>query len=144
MSKVFEISGATKIEIAKAMAAHIAPFVAAINVIGSDEWTSTEDVASGRGWGTGNYASLRGKPYILTNEHVAIARSKFSLGHALRNLEDPDNKAFRIINPFQAVPHPVDAAITRIDEEVWALGQKSAIPSDRIAATYAPVPGERL
>jgi len=144
MAETLEISGDQKVAIAHAMSEHTAPFISAINRVISDEWNSTADDPSARALGTGSFVELRGKPYLITNEHVAMERRRVSLAHALRQGDDPDNRAFRIINPFQVIGAPTDAAISRIEDDVWEQGQKMAIPAVRIACAHEPVPGERL
>lgn len=144
MKHLIEITGEQKLAITTAMARHTAPFIAAIELIVAEEWNDTGDGPSALPCATGCYVELQGRPYILTNEHVAKKRLQYGLAHALRHASDPNGKAFRVINPFQSVAFPVDAAISRIEEEVWVQGQRHAIRSSRIAHRHAPAHGERL
>jgi len=114
------------------MAAHAEPFVASISLEVS--------VDEGRVVGTGTYVSLRGKPYLLTNEHVARFRLQGSLGHLLKKNEF----TYRIIHPFQCLSWPTDAAIGRIDEEHFGQGDRRAVPTGRIAQTYRTAHHELL
>ena len=82
-----------------------------------------EDHIEGRGkvLGSATFLELRGKPYILTNEHVARVR-QYS---RLRYFRDGGEEASPIVHPFQAEDDPVDAALARIDEADFAILARS-------------------
>lgn len=118
--------------VCNAMAQHTHPFSVAIHRVISDDL--------GEPCGTGSYLRLRGKVYILTNDHVAWYVQGGGLSHQPRQ----DDFAHRIIHPFLSMPAPVDSAISRVDDESWNLATKSAIPVSRIARLHSTAQHELL
>jgi hypothetical protein len=90
--------------------------------------------------GTGNYVQLSGRKYLLTNEHVAEAVERNSLGHQFLNCDD----VFRATNPFLAMPHPFDVAVSAIEQAVWTHSSHNAaaIPEDKWALVHGTLKGE--
>jgi hypothetical protein len=90
-----------------AMREYTHPFVASI----SRAISYTE----GEQHGSGGYIQLRGKPHLITNEHVSSAMKMRPLVHHLAQEE----YGVRITNPFYEERFPIDLAVTRIDDVVW-------------------------
>jgi hypothetical protein len=92
--------------------------------------------------GSGTYLQLAKKPYLLTNQHVAIGMQANSLAHQLKD----DDYAVRLSNPFQALSYSADVAVSRIDDALWnsAKNEKQTVPVHRLAARHEPVDGELL
>ena len=88
--------------------------------------------------GSATILSLCGRPYLLTCEHVAVQMEKSRLAHFTSNRE----AAAAVVNPFQCMAFPVDSAISRIDDDMFQLMDKQALPAARIATRFAPAEGE--
>lgn len=82
--------------------------------------------------GTGTYVRLLGQPYLLTNEHVARLQPNSGLGH----LPKQDGDYHRLTNPFQGVPKPLDAALTRIEPTAFQVGDRQCVPPEYIAERF--------
>ena len=119
-------------EVARSMTEHLNRFVTPISKVLSYDY--------GELLGTGSYVQLRGRTYLLTNEHVARCREK----HPLAHLPNPEDFFHRVIHPFQAAHYPVDAAIARIDDAVMERAVQLPVPAARIAKIHAPVMHELL
>lgn len=119
-------------EVVRLMAEHASKFITPISKVLSDDY--------GELLGTGSYVQLRGRPYLLTNEHVARYRDKYALAH----LPNPDDFFQRVVRPFQAQGIPVDAAIARIHDEIMGRAIQLPIPSSRFARKHEPVTDELL
>jgi hypothetical protein len=115
-----------------AMAAHAHRFSVAIHRVISDDF--------GEPCGTGTYLNIRNNTYLLTNEHVAAFVQLGGLSHQPRE----GDFAHRIVHPFLAMGPPVDAAVSRIDDESWALATKDAVKASRIARTHSTAVHELL
>lgn len=97
----------------------------------------------GGGWGTGSYFELGGKPFILTNEHVARAREK---GRKLIHSFAGQEELRPIVGNHFTEEAPLDLALLPVNAGSWAdpSNGSSAFSLDRIAWAHAPVPGEML
>lgn len=122
----------TQATVCTAMADYTHPFVVAIQRVISNDL--------GEPCGTGSYLRLRGHTYILTNDHVARHMTTGGLSHQPR----ADDFAHRFVHPFLSVGPPVDAAISRIDDESWNSATKKAIPASRVAQAHNTVEHELL
>lgn len=129
MSKTWE---QTQKAVCAAMREHSAPMTVALSRILSND--------SGTACGTGTYLSLLGKTYVLTNEHVAEFTARGGLAHFVRDGEC----AHRLIHPFISMGEPVDAAISRVDDESWANTSKRALPALRIDHSHRTAQHELL
>lgn len=121
----------------QAMKEYTKPFVTPISRVLKDA-----DGEYGELHGTGNYVQFSGRKYLVTNEHVAEAMERSSLGHQFFNCED----VFRTTNPFLAIPKPLDVAVTAIDNAVWvhSAHNAAAIPEDKWELVHATLKGEIL
>jgi len=88
--------------------------------------------------GTGTFVELRGRPYILTNEHVVRLGVGFQLSHFVGGGRFVSNINF----PFCAAPSPIDAAIARVNPEVLVGGDRQVLPASSLDTTFSPVDGE--
>src|SRR6266540_1402564 len=104
-------------DVAKRMTDHVNSYTIALHEVVSHDL--------GMPAGTGTYLHLRGKSYVLTNEHVAELVLKGGLAHQPRE----GDFAHRSVHPFMTVPAPVDAAISRVDDESWGGSTKLALPA---------------
>jgi hypothetical protein len=118
--------------VVEAMAEHVKVVLTPISEVESDD--------SGLAWGSGTYLKLRGKAYLLTNEHVAAKMADAPIAHLPR----PDDSYVRVTNPMQALEYPVDAALSRIDDVLWHGATQRALPSRRLAERFSPVDYEYL
>lgn len=103
-----------------------------------------EDFGShGGGWGSGAYILLGNRPFLLTNEHVAVAREK-NRTLIYQFLEQEDLR--RVIGNHLSLAAPLDVALLPVDEAAWAdvTNQSRAIVADQIALAHDPVPTELL
>lgn len=93
--------------------------------------------------GTGTYIRLAGRTFILTNKHVADARSATQL--LIHKLSDQE-ELLPILGNHLAIPLPQDVALLPVDAAAWAaVGHKSrAIAVDMILPMHNPVPTELL
>jgi hypothetical protein len=119
-------------KVARLMAEHVSQFITPISEAISDDY--------GELLGTGSYVQLRGRPYLLTNEHVARRREK----HPLAHVPKLDGFFLRVVHPFQAQTFPIDAAIARLDDAIMENATQRPIPADRFASKHAPVTHELL
>jgi len=90
--------------------------------------------------GTGTYLGLLGQPYLLTNEHVARFQRINGLGHLPRQGGD----YHRIANPFQCVPKPLDAALARMDQGTFQVGDRHCVAPEYIAERFDTPENELL
>jgi hypothetical protein len=100
--------------------------------------SSSLDLITGECHGTGNFVSLRGFPYILTNDHFP----ELGLGRILCHFVGNDRPVVRISFPFVGSPPPVDAAIARIEIGALDGGDRMVAPSNLIEEQFDVVPGE--
>jgi hypothetical protein len=96
----------------------------------------------GKAWGTGYYIEVGKQRYLLTNEHVAEALKKNSLGHQFLDADG----VYRATNPFHVFEWPLDVAVSPIDEQVWKDRPhgSATIPEEKWAIGHAPVERELL
>lgn len=96
----------------------------------------------GEGWGSGSFLQLGGRVFILTNEHVAYARSPSQdLASQLHQQED----IWRIVGKHVDFPLPLDLALLPVPVSMWATTHGSvAIGVEQIAIAHDPVEGELL
>jgi hypothetical protein len=97
----------------------------------------------GEAWGTGSYLRLDGRTYILTNEHVASARSSTQLLlHQLLDHEDPQP----IRGNHFSFQWPLDVAVLPVDASAWETTEHAskAITTDMIAIAHDPATTELL
>lgn len=99
---------------------------------------SSEDLVHGESHGTGTFVTLRGKTYILTNEHVPNLAHGRILSHFVGN----GQLARRISNPFFAKEAPVDIAIARLEDDALIGGDRVAAPTSFIEDRFRAVAGE--
>ena len=101
-----------------------------------------DHVDHGEGWGSGSFLELGGKVFILTNEHVADARTPSQqLASQLHNQED----IWRIVGNHVQLPLPLDLALLPVPDVMWATTHGSkAIGVEQIAIAHDPVEGELL
>jgi len=98
--------------------------------------SASQDFQRGQALGTGNYVSLRGRPYLLTNEHVV----REALGFHIAHLPGPTDDYILCNRPFLAERWPIDVALTR----VGFVHQRSVVPAAHLDCTYTPVTHELL
>jgi hypothetical protein len=101
-----------------AMKEYTKPFVTPISRVMRDEKGEYGELH-----GTGNYVQFSGRKYLLTNEHVAEAVERNSLGHQFLHCEE----VFRAANPFLAMSHPFDVAVSAIEQATLPM-EKSVSP----------------
>jgi hypothetical protein len=121
-------------EVARRMHEYVALFCAAISQHRGDH---------GEPWGTGSFLRLGGCTFILTNEHVASARSEAQdLVYQLGNNDD----LHFVRGKHASLEWPFDVALLPVDEAVWSGSDHSsaAITPDMIAIAHDPVPTELL
>jgi hypothetical protein len=99
---------------------------------------SSEDLVHGESHGTGTFVSLKGTPYILTNEHVP----RLGLGRILSHFVGTGRRVGRIENPFIGSPPPVDVAIARIDPAALEGGDRDVAPPNFIDDRFRTATGE--
>jgi hypothetical protein len=97
----------------------------------------------GVGWGSGSYLRLGDDVFILTNEHVAIAREQ---DKALAHQFAGQNDIRRIAGNHVALPAPLDLALLPVDIRAWAdqTNASKAIEIDQISLVHETVPTEIL
>ena len=93
--------------------------------------------------GSGTYISLAGRTFILTNCHVADARSATQL---LIHLLKDQEQLVPIIGNHLAIPLPQDVALLPVDAAAWAAaGHNSrAITTSIFLPKHDPAPTELL
>ncbi len=93
--------------------------------------------------GTGTYLDLAGQTFILTNEHVACART--ATQRLIHQLRDKDEPAF-IVGNHLAVRAPRDIALLPVSRAIWSAGdhKSRAITKDMMLPKHNPVPTELL
>lgn len=101
--------------------------------------TNPEDTA-GESLGSATFLELLNRPYLLTNEHVAREMSHARLSF----FQTGGRFAAAIVNPFQCLADPVDAAVARIDEDIFSSSGKQAVPIASVDEKFAPQEGEIL
>lgn len=101
----------------------------------------------GEGWGSGSYLRLESRVYILTNEHVAVAREQGKpnskvLGHQFDGQED----IRRIVGDHAAYPLPLDLALLPVDMQAWgeSTNKSKGIEIEQIMLGHDPVATELL
>ncbi|MBX9791315.1 MAG: hypothetical protein K2Y37_20540 [Pirellulales bacterium] len=100
--------------------------------------STADDDSLGESLGSGTFLRLRGKPYLLTNEHVACF-----MGHSrLSFFQAGGQHAAAIVNPFQALAYPVDAALSRLEDDIFAAAGKQSVSTDSIDTMFGPAEGE--
>ncbi|CAN5458931.1 hypothetical protein BH11PLA2_BH11PLA2_29120 [soil metagenome] len=92
----------------------------------------------GENYGSATFVTLRGRPYLLTNEHVP----RMGLGHRLAHFVGEQQLAAVITFPFVCEPAPLDAAIARILPESLANGDRQVVPTEMIDTAFSPFAGE--
>lgn len=90
--------------------------------------------------GTGTIVTLRDKPYLLTCDHVARERLNGSLAIGMGRFTD----AKCAINPIQTGDSVNDIAMTRLAPNTLDAANKRALPRDRMARTFSPLPQHLL
>jgi hypothetical protein len=88
--------------------------------------------------GSGTFVALRGRPYILTNEHVV----RLGVGFRLAHFVGGGRFVSPIDFPFIAAPAPIDAAIARVLPEALVGGNRSVLPTSSIDERFRAVDGE--
>ena len=86
--------------------------------------------------GTGSYVGINNEAYLLTNEHVAVTRKEYRLGHMFNR----DDKVHVLVSDIASTPPPIDAAIARVELAASA----SAVPLSLYADCHDPAKGELL
>lgn len=92
----------------------------------------------GENHGSATLVALRGRPYLLTNDHVP----RLGIGHRLSHFVGQQDLAAAITFPFVGSPAPVDAAIARVRPETFANGDRQVVPAEMIDEMFSPAPGE--
>lgn len=97
----------------------------------------------GEAWGTGSYIQLGDRVFILTNDHVARARSPNQM---LLHQFQGDEDMHPIIGDHIAFPLPLDLALLPVDQEKWETRphKSKAIVLDQISLAHTPVETELL
>lgn len=97
----------------------------------------------GVGWGSGSYIRLGDDVFILTNEHVAIARRE---GKALAHQFDGQKDIRGIVGNHNEFPAPLDLALLPVDRRSWAdeTNASKAIEIEQISVAHEPVQTEIL
>ncbi len=119
-------------ELTRAMTAHLKQFRTPL-FIDHGEY--------GEGWGSGSFVGINGRKYILTNEHVAEARSRsLQLGYRF----DEQEQLLRIAGDHVAKAWPWDLALLSVTDEAWSSLEHRSVPiqEDQIALAHTPIPSE--
>ncbi|PSU72261.1 hypothetical protein C9J20_18055 [Photobacterium phosphoreum] len=116
------------------MIEHVKSYITPISRVISD--------GEGEHLGTGSYFELDGERYLITNEHVAKHLKTNSLTHKFWNNEN----IFKLTNPAISLSHPVDVAISKIDDNNWGVldHEALAIPFERFSKSHNTVEHELL
>lgn len=88
---------------------------------------------------TGNYLTLRGLPYLQTNEHVI----REALGSDLGHLPGPTDDYVLCNNEWLTLTWPTDIALMRLSA-LPTSPSRDSVPASRLGVRYAPVPQELL
>lgn len=96
----------------------------------------------GEGWGSGAFLRLGKQVFVLTNHHVADARTPTQrLTSQLKGQED----IWVIVGNHFSFPLPLDLALLPVPEKIWQTQHDStAIAVSEIALAHDPVKGELL
>jgi len=124
------------LELVAAMRDHVDQFISPICATLEDE----TGVQFGKVVGSGTFVSLRGEPWIVTNEHVARAQAEHVLAHFRGN----DMYAAAIVHGFVCLSPPEDMALARIEPSMLEGAEKIPLPLDRVATEFSPIEGEVL
>ncbi|MBB4100756.1 hypothetical protein GGR46_004328 [Sphingomonas kyeonggiensis] len=96
----------------------------------------------GEGWGSGGFIALGDRTFVLTNEHVAAARSPTQ---PLASQLSGQDILWRFTGDHAHYPAPLDLAVLPVPKTVWHSTHDSApIEVDDIVIGHHPVPGELL
>ncbi len=96
----------------------------------------------GEGWGSGAFLRHGGRVFVLTNEHVAAARSPTQ---PLASQLQDQNDIWRFVGNHVQFGLPLDLALLPVPEAMWNTKHGStAIEIDEIAIAHDPVEGELL
>ncbi len=117
-----------------ATAAHVRPYTASISRSVDDE--------SGAAHGSGLYLDIKGRPFLLTCEHVV--RRGYEGGGRIAHLPRAGGNYHAFPNPWFSECDPVDLAVTAIDATNWSGGDRRALPVSRVAKSYEIAPNELL
>ncbi len=99
--------------------------------------TNQEDT-EGQTLGSATFLRLRGATYLLTNEHV----SRHMGASRLSFFQSGGQPAAAIVHPFQAIPGPIDAALSRIDHDLFEASGKHALEASSLDVRFQPSDGE--
>ncbi len=116
------------------MIEHVKQYVTPISKVVSE--------SDGEHLGTGSYIEFDDKKFVITNEHVAKHLNESSLTHKYWNNEN----IIKFSNPFSTLSHPIDLAISKIDDRNWSnfKHESNAIPFDRFAKSHDTAEHELL
>lgn len=109
-----------------AMAVHVRPYLASIS--------KTNDNVSGIAHGSGVYFDLKRGPSLVTCEHVV--RLGLANGYRIVHLPKDAGYYYAFNKPWYTEPFPLDLALTHIDPAIWSLGDRLALPVERLASTH--------
>jgi hypothetical protein len=116
------------------MREHVFPYVTAISrEVGPNE---------GEHLGSGVFLALRGHTYLLTNAHVACSATSTPLAVQLST----SATSIRLRNAFHACTQPLDLAVTRIEDEPWAVKENRcrSVLTKRLSEKHDPQDKEFL
>ncbi len=97
----------------------------------------------GAGHGTGSFFKLGNRVFVLTNEHVAVAREQgYKLAYQLLGSDD----LYRVNGDHCAFAHPIDLALLPVDPSMWGQSHNGsrAIELDQLALAHQTFPTEVL
>lgn len=94
----------------------------------------------GESFGTGTFITLRGQPYLLTNDHVRVEGEGYKLAHFVGK----DREVAPINFPFRSTPAPIDAALARIEAASLTGGNRNILSASVLDNTFSAVEGELL
>jgi len=116
------------------MANHARRYIAPISSSAGD--------GTGDAYGSGVYLELRGRPYLLTCEHVVRPHMQgvLRLGHVLKDGGD----YYALTQGILVEPEPKDLALMPVSLELWANGDRCLLPVTRIAMTHDVATNELL
>lgn len=92
--------------------------------------------------GSGSYCEFSGRRFLITNEHIARKEQSSPLAHMFSG----NDNVMRLIHKFQTQPHPIDVALSPIDESTWKLVDHNSlvIPAERFSEHSRVVEHELL